>query len=105
MSPVDRVRTRAGEEMWEGPIFLPGSAEPNAARLFFGRLKGDTLTYTVLAEDEISMEHEDVSGISRLLADSSFTPREWMIRLDATHGRSKTYRRAKAFPSVAPSGT
>jgi len=87
--------------MWEGPIFLPGSAEPNAARLFFGRLKGDTLTYTFLAEDEISTEHEDDSGIFRLLADSSFIPQEWVIRLDATHGRSKTYQRAKTFPRVS----
>lgn len=31
---------------------------------------------------------------ARAFADSGFTPQEWLVRADATHGKSKTYRRS-----------
>jgi hypothetical protein len=38
-------------------------------------------------------------GILRALVDSGFTAEEWLVRHDATHGKSKTYRLSK-LPSA-----
>ena len=36
-------------------------------------------------------------GALQPLADSRFHPQEWVVRADATHGKSKTYRRTDIF--------
>lgn len=44
-----------------------------------------------------ALEPSAGGGVLQALADSRFHPQEWVVRADATHGKSKTYRRADVF--------
>jgi hypothetical protein len=97
MSPLARAATRAGEETWEGPVFLSPRGVAEDSRLFFARLSGHTLTYPFLSGDRVSLDGSTGGGVLRPLVDSGFSAKEWVMRADATHGKSKTYRRADVF--------
>ena len=97
MSSVERPAIRAGDESLEGPVFLPPRGSANASRLFFGRLKGHTVVYPFSMGDRFALEPSAGGGVLQPLADSGFYPQEWVVRADATHGKSKTYRRADVF--------
>ena len=88
---------RAGEESWEGPVFLPPRGAAKDRRLFFGRLSGHTVVYPFSRDDRFAIEASAGGGVLRPLADSEFHPQEWVVRADATHGKSKTYRRTDVF--------
>ena len=93
MSAGAREPSRRAEEGWEGPIFLPGRG-----KLFFGRLRGDTRTYAFLpSEDSLTIRPSPHSEIFQALTDSHFAPKEWVVREDAAHAKSKTYKRAALF--------
>ena len=97
MSSVERPVVRAGDESWEGPVFLPPRGTMNDCRLFFGRLRGHTVVYPFAAGDHFGIEPSAGGGALRPLADAQFHPKEWVVRADATHGKSKTYRRTEVF--------
>jgi len=97
MSPVERPVIRAGDESWEGPVFLPSRGTANDRRLFFVRLRGYTVGYPFSTGDHFAIEPSAGGGALRPLADSRFHPKEWVVRADATHGKSKTYRRTEVF--------
>jgi hypothetical protein len=94
-----REPSRRGEEGWEGPVFLPerrpGIRQGN---LFFARVCGQTCTYPFLpGVDSVIIEPAHNSEILRPLLDSHFVAREWAVRNDATHAKSKTYKRTDAL--------
>jgi hypothetical protein len=97
MSSVVRPALRAGDESWESPVFLPPRCAENDSRLFFGRLRGHTVVYPFSRGDGFAIEPSAGSGVLQPLADSGFHPQEWVVRVDATHGKSKTYRRTNVF--------
>jgi hypothetical protein len=93
-----RQPLRIGEETWEGPVFLPRNSRGNAAkgRLFFAKMKGQTATYTFAqAVDALSIVPSQDAGIFQALLDSGFTGEEWLVREDATHGKSRSYARSE----------
>jgi hypothetical protein len=97
MSSAERPVIRAGDESWEGPVFLPSRGTANDRRLFFGRLSGQTTVYPFSTGDHFAIEPSAGGAALRPLADARFHPKEWVVRADATHGKSKTYRRADVF--------
>ncbi len=92
-----RAPARRGEERWEGPIFLPKRRRGNGAQgnLFFTRICGDAEIYPFLpAQDTLTFRRISDSEVLRPLLDSHFSAKEWSIRADATHAKSKTYPRS-----------
>ncbi len=73
-----RSRSFMGEDGWFGEVDLPDD------RYFVAKLEGMTERYPVLPSDLFELQHPLLKG---------FVPREWIIRADARHARSKTYRR------------
>src|SRR5205085_1592065 len=82
MLSVERLATRAGEESWEGPVFLPPYAAANRSRLFFGRLRGHTVIYPFSRDDRFVLDPSAAGGVLQPLADSRFQPQEWVVRAD-----------------------
>jgi len=97
MSSLERPVMRAGDERWEVPVFLPSRGTASDRRLFFARLRGRTVAYPFLAGDQFEIEPSAGGGALQPLADARFHPREWVVRVDATHGKSRTYRRSEMF--------
>ena len=97
MSSVERPAIQAGDESWEGPVFLPPRGAANDSRLFWGRLSGHTVAYPFSGSDRFTIEVSAAGGVLQPLADSKFQPQEWVVRADATHGKSKTYRLTDVF--------
>ncbi len=85
------------DETWEVRIFLPngerGSKPSN--KLFFAKLSGATQVARFSASsDSLALKPSNQHAVVQSLVDSGFTGREWRVRSNATHARSKTYRRA-----------
>ena len=97
MSSVERPVMRAGDESWEVPVFLPSRGTANDRRLFFARLRGHTVVHPFSTGDHFAIEPSARGGALQPLADARFHPKEWVVRADATHGKSKTYRRTEVF--------
>jgi hypothetical protein len=99
-----REAARREESGWEGPIFLPGNRRGPGQKgsLFLARLRGTTETYPFLPDkDSMVIKPSRESELTQLLMDSRFAPEEWLIREDATHAKSKTYKRKHLFPDGA----
>lgn len=74
----------SSDESWEGAIFLP--VERNSKpKLFYAKLCGQTLTIPFDSSKDLFKTN------NRCLNESNFQPKEWKIREDATHSRSKTF--------------
>jgi hypothetical protein len=91
---------RGGEDGWEGPVFLPagrhGKGRPG--NLFFARIRGHTRAYPFLPSgDSLTVRPSADSGALQALADSHFAGMEWAVREDATHAKSKTYKRSESL--------
>ena len=97
MSSAEHPATRVGDESWEGPVFLPSHGTANDRRLFFARLRGHMVAYPFLAGDHFEIGPSAAGGALQPLADARFRPQEWVVRADATHGKSRTYRRTEVF--------
>jgi hypothetical protein len=82
------------EELFEGAIYLPGDGQ-RPGEVFYARLEGlvDIHPFDP-ARDTVTIHPEPTAPIFRWLAESGFTGREWRLRGDAIHSRSKTSRRA-----------
>jgi len=85
------------EEGWEGPVFLPrvGSASQRGEKLFFARMRGITHRYTFLDPGDAFKISPSSTGPFQALIDSRFVPEQWAVRPDATHAKSKTYKRSQ----------
>ena len=94
---MERPVIRTGDESWEGPVFLPSPGTANDRRLFFARLRGHTVVHPFSTGDHFVIEPSAGGGALQPLADARFHPKEWVVRADATHGKSKTYRRTDVF--------
>lgn len=89
--------TRAAEGGWSGPVFLPGSAAATIGRrkLFFAKLEGLTDMHPFNpGNDGLTIRPSPGCDALAALVESNFVATEWVIRPDAKHAKSKTYRRA-----------
>jgi hypothetical protein len=96
----------ASAEGFEGPVYLPSpAAAPNALRRFFvARIGGDAQVFPFSPErDTLTLAAEPGDQAIGSLIDSGFAARQWVLRPDATHAKSKTHRRA--MPAIAPAGS
>lgn len=71
----DREPTFVGDDEWNGAVHLPNG------RHFYARLSGVTRKYPFLTQDIVELE--------------GFMGKEWIVRDDGTHAKSKTYRGVK----------
>ncbi len=81
---------------WEGPIFLPGkgAATGHDGKFFFARITGQTKTYPFLhGQDSVTIKPVGGCEILAALLESNFAAEQWAVRENATHAKSKTYRR------------
>jgi hypothetical protein len=91
-----RAPAQSGPGGWSGPIYLPGRE-----RLFFATISGHTETYPFGANDTLLLQPSPESQVLQALVDSHFQPCEWSLRGDASHAKSKTYRREDAAALAA----
>ena len=85
------------DETWEVRIFLPNGARrvTPSDKLFFATLSGATQIVRFSAtSDSLALMPSNQHAVVQSLVDSGFTGSEWRVRSNATHARSKTYRRA-----------
>jgi hypothetical protein len=100
-SGLSREPSRCGDERWEGPVFLPESRPGKAGqgKLFVARLRGYARTYPFLpGTDSVAIRPSSDSEVLQALRDSHFLAKDWIVREDATHAKSKTYTRGYLFP-------
>ncbi len=99
MSPESAAALRRagpGEEVvWEVPVYLPRPPAKHAtSNIFYARLSGLTQTCPFLPGcDTFEMASSVNDDLLQMLVRSAFSPREWIVRADATHAKSKTRRR------------
>lgn len=104
-SAPGREPLRCGEDGWDGPVFLPEGRRRGGrqGKLFVARLRGYTRRYAFLpGTDLVTIRPWPDSEVLQALRDSHFVAKEWIIREDATHAKSKTYRRADLLPGGDP---
>jgi hypothetical protein len=101
-----RDSSRIGEEAREGPIFMPGvpGKRDQQGKVFFAKIQGHIQTYPFLySKDSLTIRPSSDSEILQTLIDSHFVGKEWAIRGDAMHAKSKTYKWAVVLEEVAQS--
>jgi hypothetical protein len=94
-----RDPSRCELDGWEGAVYLPrrSSRRGTVGEVFYARLEGLTEVYPFdEARDFVRLLPKRRAGALQALADSRFTVREWVIRKDATHGKSRTVSRPVA---------
>jgi hypothetical protein len=87
---------KVSDTSWEGTIYLPhrGAAKRQRFEVFFARLCGATeIAPFENARDSVRFTVSKRNPIIQSLIDSRFTGIEWRVRSNATHARSKTYKR------------
>jgi hypothetical protein len=100
-----RAPSRSGEEGWEGPVFLPGGrrGKGGPGKLLFARIRGHTRAYPFLpAEDAVTIRPSRGAEVLQALVDSQFAGKDWAVREDARHAKSKTYTRAEGLTGRPP---
>jgi hypothetical protein len=85
------------DELWQGAIFLPSdnirSQEPG--RYFVAKLAGYTDIYPYSpALDSLKLVLRKEHPVFQWLIESNLVGREWRIRRNAVHARSRTFHRA-----------
>ncbi len=98
-----REPSRSGEDGWEGPVFLPEKrrGENREGHAFFAKVRGYTRTYPFLpSRDVVTIEPTPECEIFQALIDSHFAGKEWAVREDATHAKSKTYKRSDVVAAL-----
>lgn len=86
---------RTTDEHWEGPIYLPGNkrTEVGKGKYFFAKLSGIVKSHPFSpVYDALTLNPSASHPIFRQLLESGFVGKEWGIRENATHARSKTFR-------------
>lgn len=88
---------RDGAEGWSGRVFLPGRGRGKGAtpmqQFFFADIHGATQVYRFDPRQDVFVLHGEDGGAFKSLLESRFTPKEWVIREDATHRKSKSHQR------------
>lgn len=74
---------RCGPESWTGHIHLPGR------RFFHGRMAGAAEVRAFRPEEDRWVAGGEAPAVLR---GGAFTPREWLVRHDGRHAKSKTHR-------------
>jgi hypothetical protein len=100
-SGLGREPSRSGEDGWDGPVFLPQGRRRGgrSGKVFVARLRDYTRRYAFLpGTDFVAIKPSPDREFLQALRDSHFVPKEWTIREDATHAKSKTYKRADLIP-------
>ena len=82
---------RSGIDGWEGRVLLRSAQ--GEARCFFARIHGATERRPFGEGDSFLLGRHPGLPLFGELADSGFTPAEWLVRHDAVHRKSKTYAR------------
>ncbi|MDB5173273.1 MAG: hypothetical protein JWN51_2046 [Phycisphaerales bacterium] len=96
-STPERTTTLSADQQWEGPVFLPNGYRRigRDSRFFFARIAGYTRTFPFdPSTDVLTFAPSERCHAFRALADSRFVAKEWTVREDAVHCKSKTYRSA-----------
>jgi hypothetical protein len=94
--PAARTPFRQGDEEWEGWVILPqvSRVRRTQGKMFFARLRGQTQVYRFLPEaDTLKLEPQSEKDVFSDLVRSHFVAHQWVVRANATHAKSKTYRR------------
>ena len=94
---VSCPRTYSVQELRE----LTTRLDSHDYRWDIGAIKGNASPIPVTYLDCFTIEPSAGSGNLRPIVDSRFCPQEWRVRADATHGKSKTYRRTVWLASRA----
>ena len=102
-SAPSREPVRCGVDGWEGPVFLPGGkGRGRDGKFFIAKITGDTRVYPFLPnEDSLLLSRSQGSDVIQALIDSGFACKEWAVREDATHAKSKTYASVEALTELA----
>jgi hypothetical protein len=89
-----RSPRQRGPGGWAGPVFLPRRrSKDHRGTLFHARIAGETAIYPFLPElDSIALRPSPHAEVFDALLASHFEAKEWHLRTDATHAKSKTYR-------------
>ncbi len=110
MGPIDptssRSPVRQTDETWLAQVFLPGrpGLAADKRKVFLAKICGVTQVYPFHAGNDTIIMGRAINARAtqnpmsdpfptslRMLADSQFTPVEWIVRTNATHAKSKTY--------------
>jgi hypothetical protein len=92
---------RTAVEGFKGPVFLPrpGGTRNRPGKYFYARIDGLTQAYRFDRTDDVfTLRPSAGVPVLNWLAESQFEPTEWLIRNDATHGKSQTFRRGDVWP-------
>jgi hypothetical protein len=95
----------AAEDGWEGPVFLPagGRGAKAPGRYFVARISGRTHRRAFAeSKDSFTIMSSRDDAVFTALRDSGFVPREWAVRVDAAHAKSKTYTRMSTPAGATP---
>lgn len=88
MSSAKRPVTEENES-WEGAIFLPNARRE---KYFIGKLSGKSKVCPFIETDLIELQPDAEHDVFELLVNSDFAGKEWRMRSNAFHAKSKTYR-------------
>jgi len=107
VSASSRELLRVGDGGWEGPIFLPrdGRGPRASGKWFFAKVGGYTRVYPFLpAVDQVKVGHlQSHTALCRVI-ESGFSGKEWSIRKDSRHSRTKTFEKEQARDTGAGGG-
>jgi len=90
-----RPPNRTGEEGWAGRVYLPSRRGDGKGdgRYFMAKLHGATRAYPFIPTDDVcTIDAPENQPAWCALTASGFCAREWVVRDDATHAKSKTGR-------------
>ncbi|MGB0384875.1 MAG: hypothetical protein ACPGWR_08645 [Ardenticatenaceae bacterium] len=88
----ERVPIDSGEDGWDGPVYLPKSSKASK-KYFMAKISGQTTTFPFdPSSDQILFRTPPASHpLFNTLIDSGFEGKEWYVRQNAYHAKSKSY--------------
>jgi hypothetical protein len=90
------AKPTTSDELWEGKIFIPDGERQKQSRgnFFFAKLGGHTevIPFTEMG-DVLDLSPLKSHPVAQWLMDCRLQGKEWRVRRNATHARSKTYNR------------
>lgn len=93
MSSAARPPARPFEHHWEGRAYLPRRSGAGPRKFFHALTTGRGHTWDFLPSDTFQIDSRHAPPALGLLTESGFTPQQWILRPDATHGKSRTCSR------------